>query len=191
VASHELIDGYLADLSRRLPAEIIDELADGITETWQHHLAAGSTPAEAARLAVAEFGTPDQVNLAFAAQQPGRRIARLLLATGPLVGACWGASLITADVWTWPIPPAAAISFGLSLLAVVVTLLASATSRDNYRRARLGSFGAFALVALDALMLIAVLLLAPALVWPMAVAIPISLARIVTILRTLPVLRFS
>ena len=44
MASHQLIDDYLARLAQRLPADAVDELADGITETWQHHLAAGRSP---------------------------------------------------------------------------------------------------------------------------------------------------
>ncbi|MET7970527.1 hypothetical protein [Micromonospora sp. NPDC005305] len=52
IASHHLIDAHLAILARRLPADAVDELADGLTETWQHQLAAGLPPADAARTAL-------------------------------------------------------------------------------------------------------------------------------------------
>ena len=82
MASHPLIDDYVTGLARRLPADTVDELGDGLTEAWQQHLDAGLSPTEAARTAIAEFGTPDQITDAFVAQAPGRRRALLLLATG-------------------------------------------------------------------------------------------------------------
>lgn len=177
MASHQLIDDHLADLARRLPGATVDELADGLVETWQHHLAGGLAPADAARASIAEFGTADQITHAFVAQAPGRRAALALLATGPVAGACWGTSLITAHAWTWPVPAPAAAAFGLTLLAVVAALTTAATSRDDYRRTRLGIAGGLGLVALDVAMLAAVALLAPTLVWPMAAAVPVSIAR--------------
>lgn len=186
MAGHQLIDHHLAVLAQRLPADTVEELADGLIETWHHHRDAGLAPDQAAHAAIAEFGTPEQITRAFVAQAPGRRTARQLLATGPVVGACWGASLIDARAWNWPIPGAAAALFGLALLAVVAVLLASATSRRSYRRTRLGTAGGLGLVVLDAAMIAAGLLVAPTLVWPMAVAIPASLARIGLILRHLP-----
>jgi hypothetical protein len=184
VAGHQLIDDHLSRLARRLPADTVDELADGLTETWQHHLAAGLHTDEAARAAIGEFGTPDQITAAFIAQAPGRRTARMLLATGPPIGVCWGASLVTAQVWTWPIPVAAMVTAAVALLVVVVALVLAATGRRSYRRTRLGSVGAIGLLALDAAMLAGAILLAPTLVWPMAVAMPASLARIGLTLRT-------
>lgn len=58
MASHHLIDDHLAVLAERLPRHTLDELADGLIETWRQHLTAGLTPEPAARAAVAEFGTP-------------------------------------------------------------------------------------------------------------------------------------
>lgn len=186
MASHQLIDAHLGVLARRLPAGVVEELADGLTETWQHHLAAGLPPADAARAAIAEFGSVDQITDAFVVQSPSRRTARMLLATGPLVGACWGVSLVASHAWNWPVPVPAAAVFGLTLLAVVAALITSATSRRSYRRARLGDAGGLGLVALDLAMVAAVLLVAPTLVWPMFMAVPASLARIGLTLRSLP-----
>jgi hypothetical protein len=186
MAGHRLIEDYLADLGRRLPPQVIDELGDGLAETWHRHLAAGFPPAAAARAAIAEFGTAEEITTAFVIQAPARRAARLLLATGPLVGVCWGVSLAAAHAWTWPVAPAAAVLYGATLLAVVASLLASATSRRSYRAARLGTVGGLGLVALDATMLATVVLIAPTLVWPMMVAVPVSLARIGLTVRSLP-----
>ncbi|HET8680370.1 MAG TPA: hypothetical protein VFM54_00620 [Micromonosporaceae bacterium] len=189
MASHQLIDSYVIELADRLPAQIVDEVADGLTETWHHHLTRGLAPAAAARTAIAEFGTPAQVVDAFVDQAAGRRTARALLATGPIVGACWAASLLTARAWTWPVPPAGAVTFAATLVTVVCCLAAAATSRHSYQRTRLGTVGAASLVALDVAMLAVVLLSAPALVWPMAAAIPASLVRIGLTLRRLPARR--
>jgi hypothetical protein len=186
MAGHQLIDDHLAVLAQRLPADAVDELADGLIETWHHHCDTGLAPDQAAHAAIAEFGTPEQITRAFVAQAPGRLTARLLLATGPVVGACWGASLIDAHVWKWPLPGATAALFGSALLAVVAALLASATSRHSYRRTRLGAAGGLGLVVLDSAMIAAALLVAPALVWPMGIAIPASLARIGLTVRQLP-----
>jgi hypothetical protein len=186
MASHPLIDIHLTTLARRLPGDVVDELADGLTESWHRHLATGRPPADAARAAIAEFGTVDQVTEAFVTNCPGRRTARILLASGPLVGMCWGASLVTARVWEWPIPDPAAAAAAVVLLAVVAALITSATSRRSYRRARLGIAGGIGLLALDLTMLAAVILVSPTMVWPMLVAVPVSLARIGLTLQSLP-----
>ena len=186
--SHHLIDEHLAALARRLPADVVDELADGLAETWTAHRATGLPPADAARATIADFGAPEEIVRAYITHSPGRRLAVTLLRTGPLVGLCWGTSLIAARFWTWPAPTAALAGFWLTLLAVVAMLVAAATG-DTYRRTRLGTVGGLALVVLDTTMLTAVVTLAPTLVWPMAVAIPVSLARIGLTLRALPALR--
>jgi hypothetical protein len=186
MASHGLIDAYVARLARRLPADTVDELADGLTETWRRHVTEGLAPDRAARAAIAEFGAADRVADEFVRQAPGRRTARLLLASGPVMAACWSAGLVTAQAWTWPIKPPIALGFGLALLIVALALLAAATSRHSYRRTHLGIVGALALVVLDAVAVVAVAIVAPPFVWPLAVAIPASLARIGLTLRALP-----
>jgi hypothetical protein len=186
MASHHLIEDYLDQLAARLPASTVEELADGLTETWHRHLEGGAAPADAAATAIIEFGTPQAIAAAFVAHAPGRRTARVLLATGPLVGLCWGSSLIAARVWTWPIPPPAGVAYAVALVAVVACLVAAATSRSNLRRTRWGSVGGAGLIVLDVVMLAAVALVATALVWPMLIAVPASLARIALTMRTLP-----
>jgi hypothetical protein len=186
MASHQLIDTYLAALAQRLPADTVDELADGLIETWQHHLSRGLSGERAAQSAIAEFGGADRIADEFIVQAPGRHLARLLLATGPVIGACWGASLITAKAWTWPVPTSVGAIYALVLLCVVAVLIAAATSRHSFRRTRLGAVGALAIVVLDAAMIAAVAFLAPMLVWPMALALPASLARIGLVIQLMP-----
>jgi hypothetical protein len=189
VASHQLIDDYLARLAGRLPAEVVEELADGLTETWQHHVDEGCGPDEAAHAAIAEFGTADRVADEFVAQSPGRRLARLMLASGPIMACCWGPSLVAAKAWTWPVPRPASAAYALAFLVVVASLLAAASSRHSLRRTRLGLAAGLVLIGLDAAMVAAAVAFAPAFVWPMALAIPASIARIGLGLRLLPASR--
>lgn len=183
---HVLIDTHLATLARHLPPDTVDELADGLAETYRQHRDRGLDPDAAATAAVAEFGSPAQIVAGFTRQAPGRRTALALLSTGPLFAACWGPSLVLSHAWTWPVPTAATVGFATVLIAVVATLIIAATSRRNYRRTRLAALGAGGLILLDAAMLAAVGLAAPTVVWPMALAIPASLARIGLTLHTVP-----
>src|SRR5579863_10122993 len=132
-----LITGYVTGLHQKLPAAIADEAADGLAEAYQHHLAAGAGDQQAARAALAEFGDLATVVGEFTRQAPGRRAARLLLATGPVAGLGWAAALISSRAWTWPVPATMRLSFGAVLLPVILALLAAATSRHSYQRTRL------------------------------------------------------
>ena len=62
-----LIAGYLGTLSGQLPRPVVEELADGLEETYRRHLSLGLTPDAAAAAAVGEFGTPELI----AAKRPG------------------------------------------------------------------------------------------------------------------------
>jgi hypothetical protein len=186
MAGHELIDAYVSSIARRLPADAVEEVADGLTETYHHHLRTGLDPDAAARSAVAEFGTPDLVVAAFVDQSPGRRTARVLLCSGPPVGLCWATTLLAGHAWTWPVPVPLRIGYGLVLLAVVANLAVAATAHGSLRRTRLGAAGGLGLVVLDATMLAALAWIAPAFVWPMALAIPASLTRMAWTVRALP-----
>ena len=104
MASHALIEACLAELGRQLPGDVVDELADGLIETYERQLSRGATPRAAAESAIAEFGDATLIAAAFARHAPARRAALALLVTGPAVGACWGVTLLTGHVWTWPIP---------------------------------------------------------------------------------------
>ena len=155
MASHQLIGAYLGSVAPRLPADTVDELADGLTETYRRHRRAGLDADTAARSAVREFGAPDLVVAAFVRQSAGRRTARALMSTGPLVGLCWAATLLT-----------------------VIAALALAATARTWRRTRIAALAGLGLVALDATLVAAVVALRPGFVWPMVLAVPASLARL-------------
>lgn len=185
MADHHLIHSYLDELARRLPPAAVEELADGLEETFQHHLRRGLSPADAAHTAIVEFGRPTQVTAAFALQSPGRRTAITLLATAPVFAALWGATLITTQAWHWPIPPAAAVIFGATLLVVAATLLFVARSK-NPATTRLAGPASVALILLDLGMLAAIATTAPAVTLPMMLAVGASLTRTALAARNLP-----
>lgn len=185
MAGHILIDTHLAVLADRLPPAVVDELADGLIETWRTLVDSGLDPDAAAETAVIDFGDPDQIVAAFVAQAPGRRIALYLLLTAPLVAASWAATLLAARAWTWPIPLSVAALLGVTLVAVIVALVTSASSRHSYRRTQLGAAGGAGVLTVDVGMLTVVAIAGPAFVWPMAAAILASTVRIALTLRSL------
>jgi hypothetical protein len=173
-----LIASYLDALSRQLPRQVVEELTDGLEETYRRHLGLGLAPDAAAQAAVAEFGDPDLIVGEFTHAHPARRAARRLLAAGPAVGLCWAVALITSRAWTWQVPAAVGITPGLVLVAVV-TLLAVAARTTRYRAAgRAGAAGCIGTAVLDAFMIIGVLAADPAARWAVAVAITASAARL-------------
>jgi hypothetical protein len=180
VAGHPLIDEYLATLARRLPADTVAELADGLTETYERHRAEGLDPDPAAVAALAEFGTHEAVLAAFVRDAPGRRLARALLVTGPLVGLCWATVVLRAGA----VPVPLRVGFGTALVAVVATLAYAATGRRY--RSRIGAAGGLGLVALDATALALVVAAAVPYTWPLALAVAASLTRIALTTRYLP-----
>ena len=181
-----LIAGDVTGLHRELPAPIADEAAGGLIETYEHHLAAGTGEQEAARAALSEFGELGLVVVEYTRQAPGRRAARLLLATGPVAGLCWTLALVPGRAWTWPVPAAARLGFGTALLLAVALLLAAATSRRTYRRTRLTAAASPVLLVLDATAVAAVMLAAPALTPALSIAAAVSLSRIAFTAWTLP-----
>jgi hypothetical protein len=185
MADRDLIDSYLAELARRLPGEAVEELADGLEETFQHQLRLGLSPTDAAHTAIAEFGQPVLVTAAFAHESSGRRTAIALLVTAPVFAGLWGTTLISAHAWNWQIPAAVTLAFGATLLAVAATLAIVARS-NNPTTTRLAGPASAALVLLDLGMLTAVAVAAPAVTWAMALAIPASLIRVAMAGRNLP-----
>jgi hypothetical protein len=173
-----LIAAYLDALAGHLPGQVVEELADGLEETYRRHLGLGLPPDTAAQAAVAEFGAPELIAAEFARVHPARRAARRLLAAGPVVGLCWAMALIASRAWTWPVPAAAGILPGLALVAVVA-LLAFAARSTRYRPIGwAGAAGCIGTAALDAFMIIGVLAADPAARWAIALAITASAARL-------------
>ncbi|GAA0408507.1 hypothetical protein Acor_71700 [Acrocarpospora corrugata] len=158
---------------------MVEELADGLQETYRSQLTRLGDPEAAARAAIAEFGDADTVTAAFFRDSPWRRMAVILLATGPMMGAVWGLGLVSAQMWNWPIPLSVRIGYGVVLVTVAGTLLAVVREKRAYRRTRTATLaGAAALIALDAVMLAAVTTVPSAASWPVAVAISASMLRI-------------
>ena len=144
-----LIASYLDALTGKLAGPVVEELADGLEETYRRHLGLGLTPDTAAQAAVAEFGTPELLAAEFARAHPGRRAARRLLAVGPVVGLCWAVALVTSCAWTWPVPVAVGIVPGLALVTAMA-LLAVAARTTRYRAAgRASAAGCIGMAALD------------------------------------------
>jgi hypothetical protein len=180
-----LITDYLSVLSAQLPAPLVEELADGLDETHQHYLTQGLTPDAAASAAVAEFGEPQVIVAAFTRLSPARHAARRLLATGPVVGGCWAAALITGRAWTWPVPATVLLLVGAVLLTVIGLLAAAAFGRRYLSARRAGAVACVGITVLDGVMLITAVLAIPVLVWPVILAAAASIARLTFTARAL------
>jgi hypothetical protein len=178
MADHSLIAAFRQDLSARLPADVAEEVADGLTDAYEQNLCIGMSPETAATAALAEFGDPDLVVDAFRRTSPARRLARALIATGPVVGGLWAAALITSRAWDWPIPIGARLVAG-PLVAVSVALLVTAVLTRHYQAVRrAGMAGCLGVAVLDASMVATVMVLAPAGRWLFLVAASVSAARL-------------
>ncbi|WP_067143937.1 hypothetical protein [Microtetraspora malaysiensis] len=188
MACHELIDHELRILARRLPAPVVEELADGLAETYQTLLTRLGDPGAAAKATLAQFGDADTVSAAFVRAAPGRAAARLLLITGPLVGVVWATVLVTTQAWSWPAPIQARLAVGAALGIVVLALALTVRTTYHYKAVQVGALsGACGLLLLD----VTALAGASALAVPsflIACALAVSLARIVLVAQML--LRF-
>jgi hypothetical protein len=173
-----LIGGYVGALSARLPARIVEELADGLEETYSHYLEQGLSEEAAARATVAEFGDPQLIAASFTAASPARRAARRLLVTGPGAGLCWSTVLIATRAWTWPVPDAARGAFGATLL-LAVALLARAAFGQCYRAVSHAAIaGCVCIAVVDTTMVGLSISLALMPRWPVALAVAASALRI-------------
>jgi hypothetical protein len=193
-----LIRDYLAILAARLPSSIVEELADGLTETYRFYVSGGQDAEKAAASAVAEFGTAETVVAGFAQVNPARRAARRLLRIGPVVGACWVAALLTSwpgraggsggvgGAWIGWAGPGTAWMVTSLVLASLIGLLAVAALGGRYRLSVVtGVAGCFGFATLDVVLIIgAVFLLAPV-GWITAAAMAASFARIAVTARLL------
>ena len=187
MASHHLIEAHLAELRRRLPADVVDELADGLTETYEHHLASGHPPSSAADSCHSPSSvTPSDHRTPSPARHPAAEPPSPCSPPGRPSARCWGSGSCsdTPGPGRFPIP--LRVAFGLTLLAAIAALLTAAASRLSYARTRIAAAGALALITLDLALITAVLLVAPRLTWPMAAAIPASLTRLTLTARAVP-----
>jgi len=175
---HPLIERYVRDLRRDLSAEVVDELAGGLSDTFDDFTARGLDPETAAAATLADFGDVREIVEGFARIAPGRRTARALLATGPLIGCCWAVALLTSHAWRWPVPAVGRVAFGVVLLTTII-LLAAAARISGIRTCRaLALTGTGGLLVLDVTAIIAVSALTPTLTGPPLLAVVASLTRI-------------
>jgi hypothetical protein len=180
-----VLEGWLDRLGsalhapERMRARIVDELRDGLCSAAERHLAAGTDAVAAARAATAEFGDPLTVAASFRDEltaHRARRIALVLIASGPLVGLAWLAALVPP---LWPPRPADLLgAHPLYLVALAVSVPAAllaiaATGRPGRRlqdhpahAARAAAVAASACAAGDVLLLttLATAVVTPA--WP-------------------------
>jgi hypothetical protein len=184
-----LICGYLAGLKARLPAAVIEELADGLTETYRFYLSRGLAPTAAAAAAVAEFGPAEEIAAGFVQVNPARHAARRLLGMGPVVGACWVAALLTSRAsrgWASWITPGPAWAVAGLVLAGFIGLLAVAALGGRYRLATAtGAAGCLGFATLDAALIVSAIFVLAPVGWVTAVAMAASLARIAVTARLL------
>lgn len=185
MADNGLIAAYRHDLLARLPSELAEEVCDGLADAQDQYLRRGLSPDQAAAAAIAEFGHPGTVVDAFRTACPVFRLARVLIVTGPIVGGCWAAALITARAWQWSIPIAAALLAGL-LLATSVVMLATAALTPRYQSLRrAGIAGCLGIAVLDVTVITTAMLLAPDARWLVLTATCLSAIRLTFVLADL------
>ncbi len=178
MAESGVIEDYLAVLSAQLPVSIVEELADGLDQTCQRYLDQGLEPGAAADAALAEFGDPQVILTDFIRLSPARHAARKLLATGPVVGGCWGVALITSRAWSWPVPAVARLLLGMVLITAIGLLAAAAFGKKYRLVGRAGAAGFAGITAVDAALIVGVPLAIPVMTMPPLLAMTASLARI-------------
>ena len=182
MADHGLIAAYRHDLQARLPAELAEEVSDGLTDAQEEYVRRGLSPDEAAAAAIAEFGQPGTVVDAFRSACPVLRLARILIVTGPIVGGWWAAALITGRAWDWSVPIAALLLVGL-LLAASVVMLATASLTPRYQSLRrAGIAGCLGIAVLDATVITTAMPLASDARWLVVIAICLSAVRLTFVL---------
>jgi hypothetical protein len=137
-----MLDSYLAEVTAGLsgPArartEILAELRAGLLDAVDAYRLAGLPPADAARVAIGEFGDPRLVADGFGpelAARIARRTALALVTTGPMVGALWAAAAAASHIgirealpWQWAnSPPVSPVAFPLAAAALAVTVWAA------------------------------------------------------------------
>jgi hypothetical protein len=133
----QAVEHYLADITARLPGPagarrgIVAELRAGLLDATDSHLHAGLAPAQAAAAAIREFGDPEQVAGGFLAELAAchaRRVAFVLLCSGPPVGLLWIAAAVASHLAIRIAPPGqwagVPASLGIWLVAVAVAVTA-------------------------------------------------------------------
>jgi HAAS len=131
-APAQSVEGWLAELAgrlagpRRVRDAVVAELEDGLLEAVEARTAAGLAEPAARAAALAEFGDPATVAAAFRpglAARQARATVSGLLRSGPLLGLCWGATLLASGVTPWQRPHAGPLTVALPLVALLVVMI--------------------------------------------------------------------
>jgi hypothetical protein len=186
VAEPRLIANYKAILSAELPLAFAEEVGDGLGEAYAKYRRLGMAADDAAQAAVGEFGNARAVVEGFSRASAARRVAHQLLMTGPAVGLCWAAMLITSKAWDWPVPDIARLLLGGLLVASVIVLVTAVRAERYWTVRRSGAAGCIGLAVLDASLIMAVVASRPGLGSLAVIAILASAARLMCIARVLP-----
>ena len=128
-ATVEVVDAYLAGVGRLLPgprrlsAAVLAEMREDLLDATSDRATVAATPVQAAYEAVRDFGDAPAIAAALRpelAARQARRCGLALLATGPVVGACWLAAALAAH-------HGASLRWLLLLVAPVIAVGAGAT----------------------------------------------------------------
>jgi hypothetical protein len=151
-AGDRSISWYLAEIAARLPGparvrrDILAELGAGLADAAGAYRGAGLDAAQAARAAITEFGSPDQVAAGFRAELTAaraRRTAFALIASGPLIGTLWVTASLASHLGALPwqsasLPAGARLAMHLAVIvlaaAICSALLTMATTGRLTRR---------------------------------------------------------
>jgi hypothetical protein len=198
-AAEQAIGSYLAQIAAGLPGpasarrDIVAELGTGLADAADAHRCAGLDPAQAARAAIAEFGSPDGVVAGFRgelAAATARRTTLTLMTVGPLTGALWVIAGLASHIHRFPtgaqlathiaiIAVAAAIGSHLFTLAATGRLTRWLPARPAASAAIAAGSGAAADVAmLAALIILAAVMPGRLAALPFAAAGAASVARL-------------
>ena len=110
-AAEPAIGSYLTEIAARLPGPasvrrgIVAELGTGLADAADAHRCAGLDPAQAARAAIAEFGSPAKVAAGFRgelAAATARRTTITLMTVGLLTGALWPIAALASHIHQFP-----------------------------------------------------------------------------------------
>ena len=171
-----LIRGYLEVLAAQLPGPIVEELADGLTETHRSYLARGLSPDPAAEAAVAEFGSAEEILAGLRPGEPGPAsrppAARARPGGGRLLGGGAGDQPGLARAVAGPGCAGPCAGF-------LHRVAGGGGAGRRYRVAFYsGVAGCVGFAALDASLIVGVLVVAGVASWVTAIAMAFSSARI-------------
>jgi hypothetical protein len=189
--AEQVIGSYLAEIAAslggpaRIRRDIVAELGTGVADAADAHCRAGLDPVQAARAAIAEFGSPARVAAGFRgelAAATARRTTLTLMTVGPLTGALWCIAALASHIHQFPAGAqlatlVAVIAVAAGIGGQLVTLAATGrlTRWLPARPAASAAIAAASAAAADVAMLAALIILAAAIPGRLA-ALPFAAA---------------